>query len=81
MNDKVKNHHLKRLACLYIRQSSPQQLVENVESKHRQYALKERAITLGWKNEQVQIIDSELGKSAAGFGDREGFQQLTTPLM
>jgi len=75
-NSKVTDSHLKRDAYLYIRQSTVRQVLENQESTKRQYALRERAIALGWPNEQVQVIDSDLGHSGASSSDREGFQKL-----
>jgi DNA invertase Pin-like site-specific DNA recombinase len=54
------------------------QVVENTESTERQYALRQRAIALGWLSDNVVVIDSDLGQSAAGVVDREGFQKLVT---
>lgn len=77
--EKVTAEHLKRAAYLYIRQSSLKQVIENTESTKRQYALRERAVALGWSPEQVMVIDSDLGESAApGAADRAGFEQLMT---
>ncbi|MDP8238377.1 MAG: recombinase family protein [Candidatus Hatepunaea meridiana] len=76
MNSKVTDSHLKRDAYLYIRQSTVRQVFENQESTKRQYALRERAIALGWPPEQVQVIDSDLGQSGASSADREGFKKL-----
>jgi DNA invertase Pin-like site-specific DNA recombinase len=73
---KVSADHLKRGAYLYIRQSTLKQVVENTESTQRQYALRERAIALGWPLERITIIDSDLGQSGAQAADREGFQKL-----
>lgn len=75
-NSKVTDSHLKRDAYLYIRQSTIRQVLENQESTKRQYALRERAIALGWPPEQVQVIDSDLGQSGASSADREGFKKL-----
>ena len=77
-NSKVTASHLKRDAYLYIRQSTMRQLFENTESTHRQYALRQRALALGWTIEQVQVIDSDQGQSGASAADREGFQKLVT---
>ena len=76
MVHQVAAHHLKRLACLYVRQSTLQQVFENTESTARQYALRERALALGWAEERIQVIDQDLGHSAASTTDRLGFQQL-----
>lgn len=75
--EKVSAEHLKRDVYLYIRQSSLKQVLENTESTKRQYDLRERAIALGWSPEQVVVIDSDLGESAApGAADRAGFERL-----
>ena len=76
MVQKITAHHLQRQACLYIRQSTLQQVLQNCESTARQYALRERAIGLGWLEEQIVTIDQDLGQSGASAIDRAGFQQL-----
>ncbi|MDO8542345.1 MAG: recombinase family protein [Opitutaceae bacterium] len=73
---KVTSEHLKRAAYLYVRQSSLHQVLENTESTERQYALRRRAIALGWSDEQVVVIDHDQGQSGASAADREGFQRL-----
>jgi DNA invertase Pin-like site-specific DNA recombinase len=75
---KVQPHHLERGAYLYIRQSSMRQVVENVESTKRQYALRGRATALGWRDEQIIVIDSDQGESGASASWRGGFQRLVT---
>jgi hypothetical protein len=75
-HQKVRAEHLKRDAYLYIRQSTLQQVLHNTESTQRQYALKQRAIALGWPTEHVNIIDGDQGQSGASAADREGFQKL-----
>lgn len=75
---KVTNAHLERDAYLYIRQSTPRQVLENKESTHRQYALRERAVVLGWPLERVRVIDCDLGKTGSQSAGRDGFQQLVT---
>jgi len=75
---KVQPCHLERGAYLYIRQSSPRQVLENVESTKRQYALRGRAIALGWRDEQIIVIDHDQGESGASAAWREGFQRLVT---
>ncbi len=72
---KVSAGHLSRDAYLYVRQSTVRQVVENTESTRRQYALRERAVALGWPTERVVVIDTDLGQSGAD-RDREGFQHL-----
>jgi len=73
---KVTEGHLRRTAYLYIRQSTVRQVFENTESTARQYALRRRAVALGWSIEQVVVIDNDLGHSGASTADREGFQRL-----
>lgn len=75
-HQKVTSDHLKRNAYLYIRQSTVRQVFENTESTQRQYALRQRAVALGWLAEQVVVIDCDLGYSGGTTGDRQGFQQL-----
>src|SRR5436189_2654446 len=77
-HQKVKATHLKRAAYLYIRQSTLRQVFENVESTKRQYALRQHAVALGWQEDQIVVIDSDLGQSGASAADREGFQRLVT---
>jgi DNA invertase Pin-like site-specific DNA recombinase len=73
---KVQAQHLKRNAYVYIRQSSPRQVMENIESAKRQYDLRQRAIALGWPVDRVIIIDKDQGQSGKSATDREGFQHL-----
>lgn len=75
---KVTAAHLKREAFVYVRQSTLRQVLENTESTQRQYALRQRAVALGWPMERVQVIDCDLGQSGASAADRKGFQQLVT---
>ena len=74
----VTNAHLERDAFLYIRQSTPRQVLENKESTQRQYALRQRAVTLGWPVERIHVIDSDLGKTASQVAGRDGVQQLVS---
>jgi len=75
-HQKVTATHLKRNAYLYIRQSTIRQVFENTESTKRQYALQQNAVALGWSQEKIIVIDSDLGQSGASAVDREGFQRL-----
>lgn len=75
MHHKVTASHLTRSAYLYVRQSTLRQVLENTESTKRQYALRERAVALGWPNDRVVVIDTDLGQSGAD-SDRVGFQKL-----
>jgi DNA invertase Pin-like site-specific DNA recombinase len=78
VSSKVAGRHVQRNAYLYVRQSTLRQVLENTESAKRQYALRERAVALGWPIERVITIDSDLGQSGASAADREGFQRLVT---
>ena len=73
---KVSAEHLKRAAYLYIRQSTLRQVLENTESRERQYALRRRAVVLGWPEENIVVIDEDQGQSGASVSGREGFQRL-----
>lgn len=75
---KVTNAHLERDAYVYIRQSTPRQVLENAESTQRQYALRERAAGLGWPVEHIHVIDCDLGKTASQSAGRDGFRQLVS---
>ena len=75
---KVQSHHLERDAYLYIRQSSMKQVIENIESTKRQYALRGRATALGWVEERIVVIDSDQGESGASAAWRDGFRRLVT---
>jgi DNA invertase Pin-like site-specific DNA recombinase len=74
MSDKVFPRHLGRKALLYIRQSSPYQVLHNDESRRLQYGMRIRLEQLGWK--QTEVIDEDLGRSAAGGETRAGFEQM-----
>lgn len=75
---KVQAAHRKRNAYLYIRQSTPRQVLEHRESTQRQYDLRQQALRLGWPEEQIVVIDTDLGQSGASAADRIGFQRLVT---
>ncbi len=75
-HQKVTTSHLKRDAYLYVRQSTVRQVIENTESTQRQYALRQRAVALGWPNDRIIVIDTDLGQSGASAVDRVGFQKL-----
>ena len=76
-HQKVTASHLKRDAYLYVRQSTLRQVFENTESTKRQYGLRQRAVALGWPQDHIVVIDTDLGESGAST-DREGFQRLVT---
>jgi DNA invertase Pin-like site-specific DNA recombinase len=73
---KVTGAHLARTAYLYVRQSTLRQVLTNTESAARQYALRQKAIAMGWPAEQIVTIDTDQGQSGASAADREGFQHL-----
>lgn len=75
-NNKITPDHLRKNAYLYIRQSTLYQVLVNTESTRRQYDLRQRAVALGWPEERIVVIDSDLGQSGASAKDREGFQRL-----
>jgi DNA invertase Pin-like site-specific DNA recombinase len=70
--------HLIRQAIIYVRQSSPHQALSNKESLKLQYALTQRATELGWKPNQVEVIDSDLGQTGSTTEGRPGFKELVT---
>jgi DNA invertase Pin-like site-specific DNA recombinase len=74
--NKVTPEHLRRLAYLYVRQSSLQQVYDHHESTARQYDLKRRAQALGWAAAGIVVIDEDLGLSGASAAERSGFQRL-----
>ncbi|MCP5374832.1 MAG: recombinase family protein [Rickettsiaceae bacterium] len=74
MNVKITTEHLKRRAIVYIRQSSLTQVLENLESKQRQYNLANKAKEYGFS--QVEVIDEDLGRSGAGTVERPGFSRM-----
>ena len=74
MTDKIKTIHLERKAVLYVRQSSAYQVLHNQESQKLQYAMSERLRQLGWQN--IEVIDEDLGCSAAGTTTRSGFERM-----
>jgi len=77
INNKIKESHLDRKAIIYIRQSTDRQVQRNKESQRLQYALQDKAKQWGWKD--IEIIDSDLGSSAAvGASERLGFERITS---
>jgi hypothetical protein len=71
-NSKVAAAHLRRCALVYVRQSTTAQVEYNRESTERQYRLAERAAELGWKHEQIKVVDQDLGISGSGLSERAG---------
>ncbi|MFY0573197.1 recombinase family protein [Cystobacter fuscus] len=76
MNDKVRVTHLERRAVVYLRQSTLRQVHEHRESTARQYALRQRALELGWPPERIDIIDEDMGQSGTNADKRAGFQRM-----
>ena len=76
MIEKITTEHIGREACIYVRQSTSGQVIHHRESQRLQYGLVERAKELGWSEECVRVIDSDLGTTASGCVDRLGFQEL-----
>ncbi|MCP2223792.1 recombinase family protein [Bradyrhizobium elkanii] len=74
ISDKVRPHHLERKAILYVRQSSAHQVLHNRESSALQYAMRDRLTALGWS--EIEVIDDDLGRSAAGGIQRAGFERM-----
>src|SRR3989441_9963250 len=75
---KIKATHTQRAAFVYLRQSTPSQVERNRESTARQYALADKACQLGWRQEQVVIIDEDLGLSGSSTDKRSGFTRMTS---
>lgn len=74
MSEKIRPQHLARKAILYVRQSSPYQVIHNVESQKLQYAMEDRLHQLGWH--EIEVVDEDLGRSAAGVVTRAGFERM-----
>lgn len=74
MSEKISAHHRARKAVLYVRQSSAHQVQHNRESRMLQYAMRDRLIQLGWS--EIEIVDEDLGLSAAGGTTRAGFERM-----
>jgi len=74
MSDKIQPQHLQRKAILYVRQSSAYQVTHNIESQRLQYGMEQRLRSLGWH--EIEVIDEDLGRSAAGDTQRTGFERM-----
>ncbi len=77
-SEKILSSHLERLALVYVRQSTAQQVLDHQESTRLQYGLAARAKSLGWPEGRVLVIDEDLGKSGASAEGRVGFQRLVS---
>lgn len=73
---KIRSQHRERLAIVYVRQSTPQQVIEHQESRLRQYDLAAQAVALGWSQQRVLVIDEDQGQSGRSADHRAGFQRL-----
>jgi DNA invertase Pin-like site-specific DNA recombinase len=80
MSTKIQSSHQQRRACVYVRQSTLQQVMEHQESSERQYQLRERALALGWAPTQVEVIDEDQGRSGTSALHRGGFQHLVSEI-
>ncbi len=76
VSGKIQRHHLDKLAVVYVRQSTPRQVLEHRESTDIQYKLASRAVALGWPQDRVLVIDDDLGQSGTTAENRVGFQRL-----
>ena len=74
--EKISTRHLERRALIYVRQSTPGQVVSNRESANRQYALANDARALGWRDALIETIDADQGRSGSQAGERKGFARL-----
>jgi len=77
---KIQGWHRDRLAVVYVRQSSRQQVLDHGESTRLQYGLADRAVALGWPASRVMVIDEDLGRSAANAAERPGFARLVAEI-
>ena len=75
-HEKISSRHLERLAVVYVRQSTMQQVLDHQASTQLQYGLVHRAVALGWSEKRVVVIDDDLGQSGTSVEGRQGFQRL-----
>ena len=76
---KLQTCHLSKRAIVYVRQSTPQQIIDHRESTERQYALVDRAVAMGWPREQVIVIDDDQGQSGKSAEGRRSDSRTTQP--
>ena len=76
MNPKIQQHHRSKPAYIYLRQSTPSQVRHHQESTERQYALREKALELGWSESLIRTLDRDLGKTGTEMARREDFKTL-----
>lgn len=72
----IQETHRQKLACIYLRQSTLQQVRQHQESTERQYALRDKALQLGWPPERILVLDGDLGLSGTHMAHRPDFQRL-----
>jgi len=80
ISPKIEPRHLGLRALVYVRQSTPRQMLVNQESTRRQYQLAERAQQMGWSAPRIEVIDEDLGLSGADSHMRAGFQHLVATI-
>jgi hypothetical protein len=78
-DERIGTAHRAKLAFIYIRQSTADQVRQHQESTTAQYRLVDRAAGLGWPRERITVIDDDLGKSGTSSAERQGFQRLMLP--
>jgi DNA invertase Pin-like site-specific DNA recombinase len=76
MNDKIQSFHKEKMAFIYLRQSTMRQVMHNLESTDRQYALEQKAMQYGWDSNRIRILDGDLGQSGSNTSQREDFKML-----
>ena len=76
MNSKSQIPHRQKMAYVYLRQSTMAQVYHHQESTQRQYALKDRALELGWPPDQIRVLDADLGQSGTQMNNRQDFKTL-----
>lgn len=76
MNSKIQSFHQQKTACIYLRQSTMYQVMHNLESTERQYALQQKALHYGWDSTLIRIMDGDLGQSGSSTTHREDFKTL-----
>ena len=79
-HSRIAVHHVQRWACVYVRQSTAKQVEQNRESQANQYRLVQRAQQLGWSEQRIRVIDTDLGQSGQSIGPRQGFQELVAEI-
>jgi DNA invertase Pin-like site-specific DNA recombinase len=80
MNPQIAEHHRSRPACIYLRQSTPGQVRHHRESTERQYALREKALELGWSESPIRTLDRDLGKTGTEMAGRADFKTLVADI-